>query len=112
MVTRSAGPVRGASQCRSNTDGRVDIEARVQTGQRTMHVMMGAVAYGCSGVAPPLPHLQRSTKDDIQLGSISTLRERDSTARTASKDNIMKDFKSTSKYPSYRGVWAARNTPH
>ena len=37
-----------------NQSGRIDIEARVQTGRRTMYAMMGADAFGCSGVAPPL----------------------------------------------------------
>ncbi|MEW8547288.1 MAG: reverse transcriptase family protein, partial [Candidatus Thiodiazotropha sp.] len=35
-----------------NHAGNVDIAARVQMGRRTMYAMMGAGAYGCSGVAP------------------------------------------------------------
>ena len=35
-------------------DGSVHIAAKVQTGRRTMYALMGAGAYGCSGVAPPL----------------------------------------------------------
>ena len=43
-----------------NVDGSVDIAAKVQTGRRTMYALMGAGAYGCSGVAPPLvAHLWR-----------------------------------------------------
>ena len=34
-----------------NEAGRVNI---VQTGRRTMYAMMGAGAYGCSGITPPL----------------------------------------------------------
>ena len=37
-----------------NAKGQVDIAARVQTGRRTMYAMMGAGAYGSSGVTPPL----------------------------------------------------------
>ena len=37
-----------------NAKGHVDIAARVQTGRRTMFAMMGAGAFGSSGVAPPL----------------------------------------------------------
>ena len=37
-----------------NAKGQVDIAARVQTGRRTMYAMMGAGAFGSSGVAPPL----------------------------------------------------------
>ena len=44
-----------------NAKGQVDIPARVQTGRRTMYAMMGAGAYGSSGVAPPLvAHLWRT----------------------------------------------------
>ena len=43
-----------------NHAGTVDISARVQIGRRTMYVMMGAGAYGCSGVAPKvIDHLWR-----------------------------------------------------
>ena len=35
-----------------NCSGSVDIDARVQKGQRTMYVMMGAGVNGSSGVAP------------------------------------------------------------
>ena len=37
-----------------NVDDSVDIAAKVQTGRRTMYVLMESGAYGCSGVAPPL----------------------------------------------------------
>ena len=37
-----------------NAKEQVDIAARVQTGRRTMYAMMGADAFGSSGVAPPL----------------------------------------------------------
>ena len=36
----------------TNQAGTIDITARVQIGRRTMYTMMGAGAYGCSGVAP------------------------------------------------------------
>ena len=43
-----------------NHAGTVDISARVQMGRRTMYAMMGAGAYGCSGVAPTvIAHLWR-----------------------------------------------------
>ena len=35
-----------------NCVGTADIKTRVQMGRRTMYAMMGAGAYGCSGVAP------------------------------------------------------------
>ena len=37
-----------------NAKGHVDIAARVQKGRRTMYAMMGAGAFGSSGLAPPL----------------------------------------------------------
>ena len=37
-----------------NSTASVDIEGRVQTGRRTMYALMGAGAYGCSGVPAPL----------------------------------------------------------
>ena len=37
-----------------NLSGTLDIAAKTQTGQRTMYALMGAGAYGCSGVMPPL----------------------------------------------------------
>ena len=37
-----------------NLAGTLDIAAKVQTGRRTMYTLMGAEAYGCSGVTPPL----------------------------------------------------------
>ena len=44
-----------------NEAGSVDIGVRVQTGRRTMYTMVGAGAYGCSGVTPPLAaHLWRT----------------------------------------------------
>ena len=45
MYRRSLGVDR-------NCSGSVDIDARVQMGRRTMYAMMGAGAYGSSGVAP------------------------------------------------------------
>ena len=43
-----------------NQAGTIDISARVQMGRRTMYAMMGAGAYGCSGVAPTvIAHLWR-----------------------------------------------------
>ena len=37
-----------------NLSGTIDIAAKIQTGRRTMYALMGAGAYGCSGVTPPL----------------------------------------------------------
>ena len=37
-----------------NSTATVDFEGRVQTGRRTMYALMGAGAYGCSGVPAPL----------------------------------------------------------
>ena len=37
-----------------NSTASVDIEGRVQTGHKTMYALMGAGAYGCSGVPAPL----------------------------------------------------------
>ena len=43
-----------------NHAGVVDIKERVQMGRRTMYAMMGAGAYGCSGVLPQvISHLWR-----------------------------------------------------
>ena len=43
-----------------NSSATTDVEARVQTGRRTMYALMGAGAYGCSGVTAPLiAHLWR-----------------------------------------------------
>ena len=43
-----------------NSAAIVDVEARVQTGRRTMYAVMGASAYGCSGVTAPLTaHIRR-----------------------------------------------------
>ncbi|MEW8544375.1 MAG: reverse transcriptase family protein, partial [Candidatus Thiodiazotropha sp.] len=65
-----------------NQSGRVDIEARVQTGRRTMYAMMGAGAFGCSGVAPPLvAHLWKTFALPRMLYSLEVfqLAERDIT---------------------------------
>ena len=41
-----------------NLSGTLIIAANIQTGRRTMYALMGAGAYGCSGVTPPqLAHL-------------------------------------------------------
>ena len=37
-----------------NLAGTLSIAAKVQTGRRTMYALMGAGAYGCSGVTPLL----------------------------------------------------------
>ena len=37
-----------------NSSANVDADGRAQTGRRTMYALMGAGAYGCSGVPAPL----------------------------------------------------------
>ena len=67
----------------ANQISRVDIGSRVQTGRRTMYAMMGAGAFGCFGVAPPLvAHLWKTciTKDALWPRSVPAVRERHNTA--------------------------------
>ena len=59
LAVDKTGSFRGAlTLVDRNLSGTLDIAAKIQTGRRTMHALMGAGAYGCSGVTPLIvPHL-------------------------------------------------------
>ena len=68
--------------------------SRVQTGKGTMYAMMGAGAYGSSGVTHPLvAHLFKtcSSQDGLWLRSIQPLQQKHTTSRTAPTNSAQTD---------------------